>query len=305
MFSRIKGLTIMMILIIMILVGCDGTIEKKLVGDWKLLKEGEVENYWEIKEERILLRTMSEDNPKSAEYILTETQDDNFVLETIDSVNDTPEFLFEGHFENDDTLKSVKNSGGSIELIRVDNIAKDMSKEKAKAKVKKKKAEAVKEKEEKEEKIKVREEEEKKKEEEAKVKEEEKQKKEEIAKKNESEHEPEYMREEEWETCRSSDAYSEKECIDIDQYYAHGDGRKELEEASSEEDKSYEWAEGVKENFEADIYGKEYVDSIEKIRYEKYEPNGYPQGLYSVYGEVEGIENYVVVVDVKTGDYHG
>lgn len=292
MFIRKKKLIILITMIIIFLVGCNGTIEKKIIGDWKLINGDEVENYLEIKEERMIIRTLTGDKPKSIEYILTETQGEHFILETMDSVNGTTEFLFEGYFENDNKLKSVENSGEVIELIRIDNIAEDMSKEKEKMK----EVETLKAKKEKEkEKIK---EERKLKEAKDKVNEEAKKEKE------EAEYKSEYMSQEEWEECKNSGAYSEEECIEIDQYYAHGEGKKELEQ-TLEKEETYEWAEGVKETFEADIYEKGYVDSIETIRYEKYEPNGYPQGFYSVYGEVGGRENYIVVVNVKTGDYHG
>src|SRR5699024_9292450 len=45
--------------------------------------------------------------------------------------------------------------------------------------------------------------------------------------KDESTYEPEYMDQEEWETCVNSSAYSVEECKDFDKYYAHGEGQNE------------------------------------------------------------------------------
>lgn len=38
-------------------------------------------------------------------------------------------------------------------------------------------------------------------------------------------YEPEYMGQEEWETCINSPAFSEEECREMDEYYAHGTGK--------------------------------------------------------------------------------
>src|SRR5699024_1326199 len=76
-------------------------------------------------------------------------------------------------------------------------------------------------------------------------------------------------------------------------------------EADHADGNSIEWAESVKEKFEMEILEYGYIDYLESIRYEEYKPNGYDQNLYSVYGELDGVEYYVVVVNVKTGEYHG
>ena len=135
MLFRRKILVIMMILTILLLAACgDNSLEKNLLGDWKVIKDGKVELYWEIQESSMLLRTLTDEDPKSVEYRVTETQDDNFILEIIDPASGATDFLFEGYFENDDTLKSIENSEGSFELIRVDNIREDMAKEKTSVK---------------------------------------------------------------------------------------------------------------------------------------------------------------------------
>lgn len=132
MLFRRKKLVIMMLLTILLLAACgNNALENNLIGDWKVVKDGKVELYWEIQESSMLLRTLTDEDPKSAEYRVTETQDDNFILEIIDPESGATDFLFEGYFENDDTLKSIENSEGSFELIRVDNIAEDIEDEKS------------------------------------------------------------------------------------------------------------------------------------------------------------------------------
>lgn len=121
----------------------------------------------------------------------------------------------------------------------------------------------------------------------------------------ETEYEPEYMTQEEWESCINSDVYPEEECIDIDQYYANGEGQEEISEEPNNFADPYEWAPGVKEAFEDDMLRQDYVDSKDTIRYEKYQINDYNEGLYTVYAQFGGEEMYIVVVNVKTGDYHG
>lgn len=67
----------------------------------------------------------------------------------------------------------------------------------------------------------------------------------------------------------------------------------------------FEWAPGVKEKFEKEIVDAGYVDSRENIIYKKSSVNDNNEGLYSVYTKFEGREVNVVVVNVKTGWYHG
>lgn len=66
----------------------------------------------------------------------------------------------------------------------------------------------------------------------------------------------------------------------------------------------YEWASGVKEKFEATMLERGYVDSIDTLRYEQSHTSD-NQGFYTVYGKLDGEEQYIVVVNVKTGWFHG
>ncbi|MEH6962243.1 cell division site-positioning protein MapZ family protein [Priestia megaterium] len=66
----------------------------------------------------------------------------------------------------------------------------------------------------------------------------------------------------------------------------------------------YEWAPGVKEEFEAELVKQQYADSVDTIRYEKSQLYN-NQGFYTVYAQMDGVEMYVVTVNAKTGYYHG
>lgn len=61
------------------------------------------------------------------------------------------------------------------------------------------------------------------------------------------------------------------------------------------------WGEGVQEAFENRMIELEYADSKETIRYEDQGGEGY----YSVFAELDGIEMYIVTVNVYTGWFHG
>jgi len=67
----------------------------------------------------------------------------------------------------------------------------------------------------------------------------------------------------------------------------------------------YEWATGLKETFENKMIDLGYIDSKDNIIYKKYQINDKQEGMYEVYTKVDGKEVYVVVVNVKTGEFHG
>lgn len=69
-------------------------------------------------------------------------------------------------------------------------------------------------------------------------------------------------------------------------------------------DDPYEWTPGFQEHFEEEILEREYVDSLDTIRYERaYVENG--EGYLQLYGEMGGTEYPIVKVNVKTGDFTG
>jgi hypothetical protein len=94
------------------------------------------------------------------------------------------------------------------------------------------------------------------------------------------------------------DSYDEtKEDI----YEYEGDGDYENTSIYSEINDPIEWAAGVKDKFEKAMLKQGYTDSVEALRYAKTEVDGY----YTVYTIVDGVETYLVTVNVETGDYHG
>ncbi|MFD1361927.1 hypothetical protein [Lentibacillus salinarum] len=139
------------------LVAC-GSIESKIIGSWKVVIDDDVVAYLEIDEERIINRQESNDNPMTADYILTETEDDNFIMEVVNPEDGTNEFFFEGYFENKNTVIVVDTPGGAEGenngLVRIDSVKEEMEKDKeaaeAKAAEEEKKKELAKEKEEEE-----------------------------------------------------------------------------------------------------------------------------------------------------------
>lgn len=112
----------------LLLAACGSSDKAKLVGSWKAVVDGDTTGYLEIGEERIINR----DELMTAEYIVTKTQDDNFLLELINPESGSNEFLFEGYFESKNKIIVVKTPGGEAEnseLIRVDSIEKEKEKE--------------------------------------------------------------------------------------------------------------------------------------------------------------------------------
>ena len=118
---------------VLLLAACGSSNESKLIGSWKALVDGNTKSYLEIGEERIVIRSQSNDKPMTVDYILTETQDGNFIIELVNPENGSVEFLFEGYFENKDQITVVETPSGAAEnskLIRVDNIAEEKEEEK-------------------------------------------------------------------------------------------------------------------------------------------------------------------------------
>ncbi|WP_068675008.1 lysozyme inhibitor LprI family protein [Oceanobacillus sp. Castelsardo] len=124
------------LIISVFLVACGGSNESKIIGSWKVVSDGKVGSYMEMNEDRMIVRKESNDGPMTVDYILTETQDDSFILEIVNPESGLNEFLFEGYFEDKDNIIVTNTSDGATEedyrMIRVDNIAEDKAKEKVK-----------------------------------------------------------------------------------------------------------------------------------------------------------------------------
>jgi hypothetical protein len=67
----------------------------------------------------------------------------------------------------------------------------------------------------------------------------------------------------------------------------------------------YEWAPGIKEQFEKSVIENGYIDSRENFIYKKGPVNDKNEGFYLVYTIMDGKEVLIVTVNVKTGWYHG
>ena len=67
----------------------------------------------------------------------------------------------------------------------------------------------------------------------------------------------------------------------------------------------FEWAPGIKEQFEKSVIENGYIDSRENMIYKKSFVNDKNEGFYSVYTIRDGKEVLMVTVNVKTGWYHG
>jgi hypothetical protein len=80
----------------------------------------------------------------------------------------------------------------------------------------------------------------------------------------------------------------------------------EKKAAAAKADSPFEWALGIKEQFEKSVVDENgYIDSRDNIIYKKDSVNDKNEGYYSVYTMIDGEEVYVVYVNCKTGYYHG
>lgn len=127
-----RVLLLQIFVVVFLLAACGGSTESKIIGGWKNVAGEKVMRYLEINEERLTVRERSNDEPMTVEYILTETQDDNFILEAVNPKTGLNEFLFEGYFENKDTITFIGESDdeeGKNQLIRVERILEEMEKD--------------------------------------------------------------------------------------------------------------------------------------------------------------------------------
>lgn len=117
------------------LTACGGTTESKITGIWKLdYDDDEEPTFLEIGEEQIISRKPSNDEPMIASYIFTETQSDNFILEVINPEDGSKVFLLEGYMDGKDRIAVVDAPGDPADLIRVDDMEKEIEEHEKKAK---------------------------------------------------------------------------------------------------------------------------------------------------------------------------
>ena len=123
---------------VLVLTACEGSAASKIIGSWKAVANEDSGQYIEIGEERLINRSEN----VSAEYILTETQSDTFMIEIINPEDGVPFSFFEGYFEGKDRIIVVKMMGEPIdnaEFIRIDNIEEEAKDANAKEKTEEKK----------------------------------------------------------------------------------------------------------------------------------------------------------------------
>lgn len=116
------------------LTACGGSAESKITGIWKLDYDDEEPTFLEIGEEQIISRKPSNDEPMVANYIFTETQSDNFILEVINPEDGSKVFLLEGYMDGKDKIAVVEAPGDPADLIRVDDMEKEIEEHEKKAK---------------------------------------------------------------------------------------------------------------------------------------------------------------------------
>lgn len=122
---------LLIMLSILLLVACSDSPESNIIGSWKVVSENKTLSYIEVSEERYTIRTGDED-PRTADYIITETEDNSFIFDVINPESGSNEFLFEGHFENNNKISLLRNLNGrdtKSVLIRVDSISEEMKKQ--------------------------------------------------------------------------------------------------------------------------------------------------------------------------------
>lgn len=129
------------IILSVFLTACGGvSVESGILGNWKIVTDGDVQTYLEINKERMVIRRVSKSEPMTVVYILTKTGDRNFIMEVVNPETNSNEFFFEGQFKNKDTIKVVQGQGGkevdNSELVRIDNIEEEKKKDEAEQKKK-------------------------------------------------------------------------------------------------------------------------------------------------------------------------
>nr|WP_246369903.1 lysozyme inhibitor LprI family protein [Saccharibacillus deserti] len=109
------------LVLVLLATGC-GSEENRIAGNWKIFIGDEAHAYLEIGPER-LISTVGSEKPITADYTFTETEGGHFMLDVFNPETRKNELLFEGYFEDKNTIKVVNTPSGPIEnskLIRVD-----------------------------------------------------------------------------------------------------------------------------------------------------------------------------------------
>lgn len=113
------------LVILVFLSGCSNSVEEKLVGSWKTVIDDRTTSYIEFTDERLVLKEEIDDQPTTTPYILTEREDNTFIIEIISNDSSESELLFEGEFEDKNRVSLINLSEENAALVKI----KDMEAE--------------------------------------------------------------------------------------------------------------------------------------------------------------------------------
>lgn len=117
-----------------ILTGCGRSIEKDLIGVWKIDME-ETTSYMEFSDERLIVREDLDAAPETANYRLTDLQKGKFIIEIAEPGTNTYIFFLEGKFEKKDKInitKALDAGDKTFDLFKVKNPDIEIKKERRK-----------------------------------------------------------------------------------------------------------------------------------------------------------------------------
>lgn len=117
--------------LMVIVTGCGRSIEKDLIGVWKIADEEETSSYLEFSDERLIVREDFDDVPELADYRLTELQKGEFMIEIAEPGTTTYIFFLEGKFDKKDKInitKAMDAGDKTFDLVRVKDFEKEKNK---------------------------------------------------------------------------------------------------------------------------------------------------------------------------------
>lgn len=120
------------LLLTVVLAGCGRSVEKDLLGSWKLTQEGEENRYLEFSEEQLVLKDASDGKEEVVAYQVKDMKKDKFSIDIAEKGTDTYTFFIEGIFENDERIKVTKSMEAgdkTASLVKVKDIEKEIKKD--------------------------------------------------------------------------------------------------------------------------------------------------------------------------------
>jgi len=119
------------LLLAVLLTACGKGNEDAIIGHWKGEDDGDVEFFLEIDEDELTIREPDSRDSVTAEYIVSNTTDDRFMLEITDPSTGSNTFLFEGYFDgkNEIIIEEVEDgTADNASLIRIENVMEEIDK---------------------------------------------------------------------------------------------------------------------------------------------------------------------------------